>query len=226
LLGLSTDGQQRDGNGPALVVAWAAAAAALAWLGSRLDVTPDPALSSAERVLLAAGIFLALAVARTLIVEAPPSALFDGVESLTDAAIAIATCAAAGFACGTFARRVSPDGARLASFAGAIGLVYLGSVAIVDTVGVYGLGETRQAGQAWLSAFWTVTGLGAVIVGLLRRKADVRLAGLALLGVAIVKVWTYDLSELDELTRVLSFVGLGILLLIGAFAYQRIKPEA
>jgi uncharacterized membrane protein len=71
-----------------------------------------------------------------------------------------------------------------------------------------------------------VTGLAAVVTGLFRRQADVRLAGLALLGVAIAKVWTYDLSELDELTRVLSFVGLGLLLLVGAFAYQRIKPEA
>jgi uncharacterized membrane protein len=213
-------------HGPALAVAWAAAAASLAWLGSRLDATPDPALSSAERVLLAAASFLALAVGRTLIVEAPPSALFDGVESLANAAIAIGVCAAAAFAVGAFARRVSPDGARVAFFAGATGLVYLGSVLIVDTVGVYGLGETRQAGQAWLSAFWTVTGLGAVIAGLVRRKADLRLAGLALLGVAIVKVWTYDLAELDELTRVLSFFGLGLLLLIGAFAYQRIKPEA
>jgi uncharacterized membrane protein len=43
--------------------------------------------------------------------------------------------------------------------------------------------------------------------------------------VAIVKVWTYDLAELDELARVLSFVGLGLLLLVGSFAYARIKPE-
>ena len=42
---------------------------------------------------------------------------------------------------------------------------------------------------------------------------------------AIVKVWTYDLSELEELARALSFVALGLLLLAGAFAYQRFKPE-
>jgi uncharacterized membrane protein len=212
-------------HGPALVAGWAAASVALAVLGSRLDATPDPALSSAERMLLAAGTFLVLAVGHTLIVEAPPAAIFDGVESLRDAVIALAACAAAAFACARFARGVSPDGARIAAVAGATTLVYLGSVAIVDTVGVYGLGETRQAGQAWLSAFWTVTGLGAVIAGLLRRRADVRLGGLALLAVAIGKVWTYDLAELDELARVLSFVGLGILLLVGAFAYERIKPE-
>ena len=53
---------------------------------------------------------------------------------------------------------------------------------------------------------------------------SVRLGGLALLALAIAKVWTYDLSELDELARVLSFVGLGLLLLVGAFAYQRLRP--
>lgn len=212
-------------HGPALVCGWAAAAVVLAGLGSRLDATPDPALSSVERMLIAAGGFLALAAGHTLIVEAPPSAIFEGVHSLGEAAVAIVACVAAAFACGHFARRVSPEGAEVAAFAGATGLVYLGSVLIVDTIGVYGFGETRQSGQAWLSAFWTVTAIGAVIVGLLRRQAAVRLGGLALLAVAIVKVWTYDLAELDELARVLSFVGLGLLLLVGSFAYARIKPE-
>jgi hypothetical protein len=212
-------------HGPALVVAWAAAAAVLAGLGSRLDATPSAALSSAERMLIAACGFLILAVGHTLLFEAPPSSLFDGVQSLAEAAVAVAACAVAALAVAGFSRRVSPEAAQIAAFAGATLLVYLGSVVIVDTVGVYALGETRQSGQAWLSAFWTVTGLGAVIFGLLRRRADVRLFGLGLLGVAIAKVWTYDLSELDELARVLSFVGLGLLLLVGAFAYARIKPE-
>jgi uncharacterized membrane protein len=223
-IALSAFGIAETFHGPALVAAWAAAGVSLAWLATRLDAGEDPTLSSAERMLLAAGAFLVLAIGRTLIVEAPPSALFDGVESLGRAAVAIGACVAAILGSATFARRISPEGARVGAFIGAAGLVYLGSVLIVDTVGVYGLGETRQAGQAWLSAFWAVTGLGAVIFGLLHRKADVRLAGLALLGVAIAKVWTYDLSELDELTRVLSFVALGLFLLVGAFAYQRIKP--
>jgi uncharacterized membrane protein len=213
-------------HGPALVCGWAAASVVLAALGARLDATPDPALSSAERMLVAAGGFLVLAIGHTLIVEAPPSAIFEGVRSLAEAAVAIAACVAAAFAFARIARRVTPEGSEVAAFVGAAGLVYLGSVLIVDTIGVYGFGETRQSGQAWLSAFWTVTAIGAVIVGLLRRQAAVRLGGLALLAVAIVKVWTYDLAELDELARVLSFVGLGLLLLVGSFAYARIKPEA
>jgi len=212
-------------HGPALVVAWAAAAAVLAAFGSRLDAAPSANLSSAERMIIAAVGFLVLAVGHTVLFEAPPKAIFDGVPDLAEAAIAIAACATGAFAVARFVRRVSPDAAQLAAFAGTTLLVYLGSVVIVDTVGVDAGGDTRQAGQTWLSAFWTVTGLGAVVLGLVRRRADIRLFGLGLLAVAIGKVWIYDLAELEALARVLSFVGLGALLLVGSFAYARIKPE-
>ncbi len=58
-----------------------------------------------------------------------------------------------------------------------------------------------------------------------RHSPQARLGGLALLAIAIVKVWTYDLAELEELARALSFVALGLVLLAGAFAYQRFKPD-
>ncbi len=212
-------------HGPALVVAWAAGAAVLAGLGSRLDATRSPVLSSAERMTIAAVGLGALAIGHTVLFEAPPSALFDGVHDLADAAIALVACAAGVFAVARFSRRVSPEAAQLAAFAGATVLVYLGSVVIVETIGVDAGGDTRQAGQTWLSAFWTSTGLGAVVFGLVRRRPDIRLGGLALLAVAIGKVWIYDLAELEALARVLSFVGLGALLLVGSFAYARIKPD-
>ena len=40
------------------------------------------------------------------------------------------------------------------------------------------------------------------------------------------KVFVYDLSELDSLARVASFIGFGVLLLLGAFAWQRVRPRA
>jgi uncharacterized membrane protein len=211
-------------DGPALVAAWAAEAVALAALSRRVDATPDPSLSARERLLCAAAGFLTLAVLHTLAIEAPPTALFQGVESLGEALGAIAACAGAALTLAWFLRRDGSPAAIVAGLAGAAALVYLGSVAIVDTLAVGPGGEVVQSGQTWLSAFWTVTGLGAVVWGLVRREGSVRLGGLALLGVAIAKVWTYDLAELEELARVLSFVGLGLLLLAGAFAYQRIKP--
>jgi hypothetical protein len=224
-IGLGTFGCANAFDGPTLVAAWSAAAAALAYLATRVDRTRVPALSDAERLLIMALGFLGLAIAHVLVVEAPPYAIVDGVEDLGSALVAIACWAGAALACWFYSREVEPRTATAVGFLSAAGFVYLGSVAIIDVIGDNSSGEAREIGQSWLSAFWTATGLGAVVWGMVRRSPQARLGGLALLAVAIVKVWTYDLSELEELARALSFVALGLLLLAGAFAYQRFKPE-
>jgi uncharacterized membrane protein len=212
-------------DGPVLVAAWSAMAAALAYMATRVDRGPAPALSDAQRLLFTAFGFLALAIVHLLVVEAPPTAIAEGVEDLGSSLVAIACCAGAALACWHFSRRIEPNAATVAGFVSATGFVYLGSILIIDAIGANDSGEAREIGQAWLSAFWAATGLGAVGWGMLRRSPKARLGGLALLTVAIAKVWTYDLAELEELARALSFVALGLLLLAGAFAYQRFKPE-
>ena len=209
-------------DGPVLVVTWAVEAVVLAFLATHADDTSSSALSDAERLMIAAAGLLIAAFGHVLLIEAPPDVLLNGVNDLGAAVAGILACSAAAIVCGLLGRSIEPTNATAAIFAGAAGLVYLGSVAIVATVGVTAAGEVEQAGQVWLSAFWTITGLGAVVYGLLRQEPSVRLGGLSLLALAIAKVYIYDLSELDELARVLSFVALGLLLLVGAFAYQRI----
>jgi len=212
-------------DGPMLVAVWSAMAAATAFMATRVDRGPAPALSDAQRLLIVSLGFLGLAFAHMLVVEAPPSAIVEGVEDLGSALVAIACCAGAALACWFYGREIEPKTATAVGFLSAAGFVYLGSVAIIDVIGDNASGEAREIGQSWLSAFWTAAGLGAVVWGMVRRSPQARLGGLALLAVAIVKVWTYDLSELEELARALSFVALGLLLLAGAFAYQRFKPE-
>ncbi|HEX6152322.1 MAG TPA: DUF2339 domain-containing protein [Solirubrobacterales bacterium] len=212
-------------DGPMLVAVWSALAASLAFMATRVDREFTPTLSDAQRLLVVAFGFLALAIVHTLVVEAPPYAIVEGVEDLGSSLVAIACCAGAALACWYWGREIEPHQGTLAGFISAAGFVYLGSVGIIDAIGANEAGESREIGQAWLSAFWSATGLGAVVWGLVRRSPQARLGGLALLSVAIVKVWTYDLSELEELARALSFVALGLLLLAGAFAYQRFKPE-
>lgn len=224
-IGLGSFGAANAFDGPTLVAAWSAAAASLAYMATRVDATPSPTLSNAERMLVLAGTFLGLGIVHVLAVEAPPSSIANGVEDLGSSLVAIASCAFAALAYWHFGRQVQPQAGTVAGFIGSAALVYLGSVLIIDTIGADDSGQAREIGQAWLSAFWAATGLGAVIVGMVRRSVNVRLGGLALLMVAIAKVWTYDLSELEELARALSFVALGLLLLAGAFAYQRFKPE-
>ena len=224
-IGLGSFGVAHAFDGPTVVAAWSAIAAALAFVATRVDDSPLPALSSAERLLLLAYGFLILAMSHVLLVEAPPLAIAEGVEDLGSSLVAIACSAGAALACWFWGREIEPKTATVVGFASAVGFVYLGSVAIIDVIGDNASGEAREIGQAWLSAFWAATGFGAVVWGMVRRSPKARLGGLALLMVAIAKVWTYDLSELEELARALSFVALGLLLLAGAFAYQRFKPE-
>lgn len=224
-IGLASFGLAHAFDGPTVVAAWAAMAAALSYMATRVDASPTPTLSNAERLLMLAYGFLILATGHMLLVEAPPMAIAEGVDDLGSSLVAIASCAGAALACWYWGREIEPKTATVLGFVSATGFVYLGSVAIIDVIGADDSGEAREIGQAWLSAFWAATGFGAVAWGMVRHSPKARLGGLALLTVAIAKVWTYDLSELEELARSLSFVALGLLLLAGALAYQRFKPE-
>ncbi len=71
------------------------------------------------------------------------------------------------------------------------------------------------------SALWMAYGAMLMIVGFLRRSAFVRWQALILIAVTIVKVFVYDVSQLDRAYRIVSFIVLGALLLAISFAYQR-----
>jgi uncharacterized membrane protein len=224
-IGLASFGVANAFDGPTVVAAWSALAAAFAFVATRADATPSPTLSNAERLWVLSLVFLGLGIAHVLFVEAPPVAIAQGVDDLASSLVAIACCGAAAFACWWFGREIEPSTATVVGFIGSATFVYLGSVAIIDAIGVSDAGNAGEVGQAWMSAFWAATGLGAIVWGMVRRAPNVRLGGLALLAVAIVKVWTYDLSELEDIARAISFIGLGLLLLAGAFAYQQFKPS-
>ena len=59
-------------------------------------------------------------------------------------------------------------------------------------------------------------------VGLTRDLRTVRLAGFALFGLAIAKLFLYDLANLSSVTRALSFLAVGAVLLLAGFFYQRL----
>ena len=200
-------------DGVWLVAAWAAEAALVTAYGRR---------ARDEGAVGAAAAFLALAAGHVLVFEASPDGLRSGVEHLGAASLGIALVAAGA----VLAARYAPaqeDVRKALEVGAAVALVYLPSIAIVDktaTDGAVGLGQTPQV---LLSTFWGLTGLCALVLGLLRDERRLRLGGLVLLGITVVKVFLYDLSELESIYRVLSFIALGLLLLVGAFAYQRLR---
>ena len=71
------------------------------------------------------------------------------------------------------------------------------------------------------SALWMLYGAMLMVIGFQRRSSYIRWLALALLGVTIFKVFLYDMSELERVYRIVSFIGLGVLLLAISFAYQK-----
>lgn len=201
-------------DGPALVTAWSVEALVLAYAARRLGD---------DRGLVASAAFFALAVLHTVTIEAPPDALQAGADDFGVAAIAVAIVGTAAAGLSALSGGVAQLRLVYAGIA-AVAAVYLPSLAIVSA---FESDEFRpgQTPQVLLSAFWALTGLAGIVVGLLRRVRLLRLGGLALLLLAAAKVFAYDLSELESIYRALSFIALGLLLLGGAFAYQRIRKE-
>lgn len=206
-------------DGPALVGAWAAEGVALCQL----------ARSGEDRLARIAGLaFLAGASAQATLAVAPPVALLTGSAQLLDVALALGAVAVA---CLRIAHTVRDHPWRPHALiaGGAAAVLYLASVAVVtaftqtSATSIDGL-TIHEQGQVALSALWSITGVAVLIVGLRLRRPEVRIAGLALLLITAAKVFLYDLSTLGSIERVISMIVLGLLLLAGAFAHQRLRP--
>jgi uncharacterized membrane protein len=81
--------------------------------------------------------------------------------------------------------------------------------------------DYRMYAQFTYSAFFMAFGAILLSVGFWRRSPYLRWQALLLLAVAIGKVFLVDVSELSQGYRILSFIGLGALLLGVSFVYQR-----
>ena len=84
--------------------------------------------------------------------------------------------------------------------------------------------DRHLAQQLALSLLWTSYAITLMLTGVHRKIKGLRWQGLVLFGVVVVKVFLYDLSFLEQFYRVLSFVVLGLALLITSFLYHRRPP--
>ncbi|MFC1552026.1 DUF2339 domain-containing protein [Candidatus Latescibacterota bacterium] len=77
--------------------------------------------------------------------------------------------------------------------------------------------------QLSLSAVWLMYSIFLMGIGMKGKIQGFRLMSIALFGITIIKIFIYDLSFLDSLFRIFSFMGLGIILLLVSYFYQRYK---
>jgi uncharacterized membrane protein len=202
---------------PWLALAWSAAAVTLAWLAGRADE---------QRFVAASGAFVGLALAYALVLEVPPADLFvaDARPAAGLLSLLLAIVAAYAFAVSLDVRYRST-----ALWAAGAVSVYAASVAILGLFQWVAAGDPKsvddafQRGQTAVSSFWAVVGLALLAIGLRQDSRNLRIGGLALLGIALAKIFLYDLSALSAMARALSFLGVGLVLLFAAFLYQRVS---
>lgn len=81
--------------------------------------------------------------------------------------------------------------------------------------------RTAQARNLTTSVAWALYAVVLLVIGVARGIEPLRWVSLAVLAVAVVKVFLWDLSGLTGLYRAASFLGLGVGLLLVSLLYQR-----
>src|SRR6266542_1857619 len=221
-------------SGQWLVVTWAATGAAFAGLRW---------LTSERRLQLAAVGYLGFAFALSFADQATLADLFSanekpgaGVPGL--AAVVVATVVAARLwrtprrpaldAIDTAFDRRQPRWRSAGTWIAA-GLALYGLsltiLQVAEWVGPSDVTSNFQSGHTAVSAVWGALGLSLLYVGLRSRQAALRFGGLDLFGISLAKLFVYDLARLSSLTRALSFLAVGAVLLLGGFFYQRLAPR-
>ncbi|HMC23628.1 MAG TPA: DUF2339 domain-containing protein [Thermoanaerobaculia bacterium] len=185
-----------------ITIGWLAEAAALLLLSRGLP-------GSGAQVFRILGSFsLGAAVFRLLFIERfHPEHLLLNMRALT---YAIAVAVFSGIA-------ISSE--RFRKFATA-SLNVLALIALTAEVMDFFSASKTQRDFTW-SALWMLYGAGLMVVGFRRRNAFLRWLALILIGLTVFKVFLYDLSALERIYRVLSFLALGVLLLAISFVYQK-----
>ena len=81
--------------------------------------------------------------------------------------------------------------------------------------------DAELAQQLALSLLWITYAAVLIVLGVRTNVSLLRWQALALFGLVIMKVFFYDLSFLSGMYRILSSTGLGVVLLVVSFLYQR-----
>jgi uncharacterized membrane protein len=113
------------------------------------------------------------------------------------------------------------DAARIFSYAGLAAIFLYSSLEIWTGLSRF-LPEFRMGG---ISIFWSLFAIALLLAGILKGLAAMRGIGLILLGSTILKVFFVDLAGLDQLSRIIAFIVLGIVVLVGSFLYFKFSSR-
>src|SRR5207244_742028 len=168
----------------------------LIWTGSAVVLALLAGLIAEQRLAFAAGLYLVVATGYTLVEETPPSRLVHAAlhPGLHLAAVALVVAATAAVAQIVRANEERVRTARATGFwsAGVLGVygLCLGILELAERIAPgHDVQTNFQRGHTTVSGFLGLLGLGLLYTGLKRGSRGLRVGGLALLGVILVKIF-------------------------------------
>lgn len=203
-------------DGRWITIAWAVQGAVLVWGGLRVRFA----------ALRWAGLVLFAIVAGRLMLISIPADTFLLNARFATFAICVACMALSCYFAATSDEELSEQESMafvITAIAANILAIAASSLEVWDVFGrMPSLGIDRgHAQELALSMLWLVWALGLLGVGLWKKSEAIRWQALVLLGVVIVKVFLFDLSFLEKFYRIVSFLLLGLALMLISFYYQR-----
>lgn len=167
--------------------------------------------------------FYELGELRSLYVRSEQPAFFQpDVSGIIVRYISLAFLAIALAACGRYVKAYFPQPALKIGFDLLLHLSII-VAASTEMIGWMDMAHSEQSNKLALSILWGVYALLLIVLGIRARKKHLRIAAIALFGITLLKLFFYDLADLDTISKTIVFVSLGLLLLGISFLYNKYK---
>ncbi|MCD1116876.1 DUF2339 domain-containing protein [Chryseobacterium turcicum] len=75
----------------------------------------------------------------------------------------------------------------------------------------------------YLPIIWAILSCGFIFTGLKKNISELQKIGFSLLSLTILKLYLYDVWQMDNVSRIIAFIILGIILLLSSFLFQKFK---
>jgi len=85
------------------------------------------------------------------------------------------------------------------------------------------IADSAQSYKLGLSILWGTYSLFLIALGIFKKKKYLRVGAISLFGITLIKLFFYDISHLNTISKTIVFVSLGVLLLIISFLYNKYK---
>ncbi|MFN6093265.1 MAG: DUF2339 domain-containing protein, partial [Bacteroidota bacterium] len=99
-------------------------------------------------------------------------------------------------------------------------ILWIASSELINWMDIYNSEQTDKLG---LSILWGIYSLILITIGIWKKNKSIRIGAIALFGFTLLKLFFYDLSQLNTIDKTIVFVILGVLLLIISFLYNKYK---